>query len=165
VERQVQLWFQPQAPVGRPPPELPAFIHFLPDRAFYGIPADAAHAQPAVKVCRHHGGDATTPDALDRALRPGDEAEVRGYVRAHLPCADGALLRSCVCMYTTTPDEHFLVGAVPGAPHVVMLGGFSGHGYKMASVMGEIAADLVDRGVTPFDLGMFAVDRFARAVA
>jgi monomeric sarcosine oxidase len=164
VERQVQLWFQPQASVGRPPPELPAFIHFLPDRAFYGIPPDPVHPQPAVKVCRHHGGEATTPDALDRTLRSGDEAEVRGYVRAHLPYADGAVLRSHVCMYTTTPDEHFLVGAVPGAPHVVVLGGFSGHGYKMASVMGEIAADLLDRGETPFDLAMFALDRFAGCV-
>jgi monomeric sarcosine oxidase len=162
VERQVQLWFGEAPSLAAPRPELPAFIHFLPDRAFYGIPADPTHPSPAVKVCRHHGGDPTSPDALDRTLRPEDEAQVRAYVRAHLPSADGPLLRSHVCMYTCTPDEHFLVGTLPRAPHVTVLGGFSGHGYKMASVMGEIAADLVERRTPAFDLGMFALDRFAR---
>jgi sarcosine oxidase len=65
-------------------------------------------------------------------------------------------------MYTNTPDEHFLVGRLRRAPQVVLLGGFSGHGYKMASVIGEIAADLVVRGESAFDLGMFAPERFAR---
>jgi glycine/D-amino acid oxidase-like deaminating enzyme len=131
VERQVQLWFG-SAP--RPPafPPLPAFIHFLEGRAFYGVPPDPAHAQPATKVCRHHGGESTSADALDPSLRPDDEAQVRAYVHAHLPVADGPLLRSRVCMYTCTPDEHFLVGRLASAPHVVLLGGFSGHGYKMA---------------------------------
>ncbi|MGH7295751.1 MAG: N-methyl-L-tryptophan oxidase [Polyangiaceae bacterium] len=146
VQRQVQLWLDPADPVSTSPPALPAFIHFLPDRAFYGVPPDPSHPAPAVKVCRHHGGDPTAPDALDRALRPDDEAQVRAYVRAHLPAADGPLRRARVCMYTCTADEHFLVGALPAAPHVVILGGFSGHVYKMASVIGEIAADLVERG-------------------
>lgn len=161
VERQVQLWFGAASADGVQAPALPAFIHFLPDRAFYGIPLDASHPAPAVKVCRHHGGDPTSPDALDRTLRPADEAQVRAYLRAHLPAADGPLLRSRVCMYTCTPDEHFVVGKLARAPHVVVLGGFSGHGYKMASVMGEIAADLVEKGTSDFDLGMFAPGRFA----
>jgi sarcosine oxidase/N-methyl-L-tryptophan oxidase len=161
VERQVQLWFG-SAPHRPALPPLPAFIHFLEDRAFYGIPADPAHAHPAIKVCRHHGGESTSPDALDRSLRADDEAQVRGYVRAHLPAADGPLLRSRVCMYTCTPDEHFVVGRLARAPHVVLLGGFSGHGYKMASVVGEIAADLVEKGTSALDLGMVAPERFAR---
>jgi sarcosine oxidase len=160
VERQVQLWFDPAAPEAVRPPRLPAFIHFVEGGAYYGIPPDDAHPSPAVKVCRHHGGETTTADAVDRALRPADEADVRAYVRAHLPAADGPLVRSHVCMYTNTPDEHFVVGALPDAPHVVVLGGFSGHGYKMASVVGEIAADLVVSGRSAFDLGMFSPARF-----
>jgi monomeric sarcosine oxidase len=159
VERQVQLWFG--GPPGHPSPPLPAFIHFLEDRAFYGIPPDPTHGEPATKVCRHHGGESTSPDALDRSLRADDEAQVRAYVGSHVPAADGPLLRSRVCMYTCTPDEHFLVGRLARAPHVVLLGGFSGHGYKMASVVGEIAADLVEKGTSAFDLGMFAPERFA----
>jgi len=161
VERQVQLWFQPLDREATRAPALPAFIHFVDGGPFYGIPLDDSHASPAVKVCRHHGGARTTADALDRAVTPQDESTVRGYLRAHLPAADGPLLRSRVCMYTNTPDEHFVVGALSRAPHVVVLGGFSGHGYKMAPVMGEIAADLVQRGRSEFDLGMFAPERFA----
>ncbi|HEY3820746.1 MAG TPA: N-methyl-L-tryptophan oxidase [Polyangiaceae bacterium] len=160
VERQVQLWFEPVDRDAARPPALPAFIHFVEGGPFYGIPPDDSHPSPAVKACRHHGGAQASPDTLDRALHPDDEATVRRYLRAHLPAADGPLLRSRVCMYTNTPDEHFLVGPLPGAPHVVVLGGFSGHGYKMASVVGEIAADLALGGRSAFDLGMFAPGRF-----
>lgn len=160
VERQVQLWFEPRDRRASSAPALPAFIHFVAGGPFYGIPLDDSHPSPAVKVCRHHGGARATPDTLDRTLRPDDEATVRGYLRAHLPAADGPLVRSRVCMYTNTPDEHFVVGALSRTPHVVMLGGFSGHGYKMAPVVGEIAADLVERGKSGFDLGMFAPERF-----
>jgi sarcosine oxidase len=163
VERQVQLWFQPRDADAARAPALPAFIHFVEGGPFYGIPPDESHASPAVKVCRHHGGVETTADTLDRTVRPGDEETVRAYLRAHLPAADGPLLRSRVCMYTNTPDDHFLVGALRRSPHVVVLGGFSGHGYKMASVMGEIAADLVQHGSSRFDLGMFAPERFGAA--
>jgi sarcosine oxidase len=160
VERQVQLWFASRGDADAA--RLPAFIHFVGERAFYGIPPDDAHPVPALKLCRHHGGEATTPDTVDRALRPEDEETVRAYARAHLPAADAPLVRSRVCMYTNTPDEHFLVGRLPHAPRVVLLGGFSGHGYKMAAVMGEIAADLVQHGRSAFDLGMFEPDRFGR---
>ena len=163
VERQVQLWFQPIDRDAARAPALPAFIHFVDEGPFYGVPLDESHASPAVKVCRHHGGAMTTADTLDRALHPADEAMVRAYVRAHLPAADGPLLRSRVCMYTNTPDQHFLVGPLARAPRVILLGGFSGHGYKMATVMGEIAADLAEHGRSPFDLGMFAPERFDRA--
>jgi sarcosine oxidase len=160
VERQVQLWFEPRAAAEAA--RLPAFIHFVDGGPFYGIPPDPTHPVPAVKACRHHGGEATVADALDRVVHPADEAPVREYVRAHLPAAGGGLLRSRVCMYTNTPDEHFLVGPLVGAPQVVVLGGFSGHGYKMASVMGEIAADLVEHGRSDFELAMFAPERFSR---
>jgi glycine/D-amino acid oxidase-like deaminating enzyme len=151
VERQVQLWFP------RPPGDLPAFIHFSGSSTFYAIPTG-----DSIKVCQHHGGALTTPDSLDRALRPQDEASVRGYLQAHVPSVDGPVLRSRVCMYTCTPDQHFLVGRLPRARNVVLLGGFSGHGYKMASVMGEIAAHLAIDGRSPYDLTLFDPERFAR---
>ncbi|HEX3344946.1 MAG TPA: FAD-dependent oxidoreductase, partial [Polyangiaceae bacterium] len=165
VERQVQLWFHPaEGDAARVrAPALPAFIHFVDGGPFYGVPLDEAHPAPAVKVCRHHGGESAAPDSLDRSLRPEDEATVRAYLRVHLPAAAGPVARSRVCMYTNTHDDHFVVGPLARAPQVVVLGGFSGHGYKMASVMGEIAADLTLGGRSAFDLGMFAPDRFGRA--
>jgi sarcosine oxidase len=152
VTRQVQLWFGARADF--PNARMPAFIHFTGDRAYYGLPMTNDGA-PGVKVCRHHGGEPTTPEALDRALRPSDEADVRRYIDAHLPGAAGPVVHSRVCMYTTTPDSNFVVGLHPRHPNVVVLGGFSGHGYKMASVMGEIAADLATTGRTAHDIALF----------
>jgi sarcosine oxidase len=149
IERQVQLWFSPAKTA------LPAFIHYAGGRTHYAIPT-----AESLKVCRHHGGEPTAPDALDRELRERDVSDVREYMRAHLPSCDAAPVRSRVCMYTNTPDEHFLVGRAPWNDDVVLLGGFSGHGYKMASVMGEIAADLVTEGETRFDLRIFDPRRF-----
>jgi sarcosine oxidase len=161
VERQVQLYFAPLEPALFTAPTLPAFIHFATDRAFYGIPLHGEGGnEPALKVCRHHGGEKAVADTLDRALRDSDVEPVRAFMREHLPRADGSLLRSRVCMYTNTPDQNFLVGTVPGRQNVVVLGGFSGHGYKMASVMGEIAADLVMGSRSRFDLGLFSLGRF-----
>jgi sarcosine oxidase len=150
VERQVQLWFP------RPNGDLPCFVHFAFDRTYYAIPTD-----DAIKVCRHHGGEETTPDALDRTLRLDDEETVRDYLRAHLPSVTGRVLRSRVCMYTCTPDQHYVVGRLAARPEVVLLGGFSGHGYKAASVVGEIAAEIVADGASRFDLTMFDPGRFA----
>lgn len=157
VERQVQLWFSPSRPELARAPSLPAFIHFTGARAYYGIPMEAPEQDTGLglKVCRHHGGEPTTPVDLDRTLRDADVADVRGYLKAHLPMADGPAVTSRVCMYTNTRDENFVVGLHPRWPHVVVLGGFSGHGYKMAAVMGEIAADLAQTGRCAFDLGMF----------
>ncbi|MBS2014451.1 MAG: N-methyl-L-tryptophan oxidase [Deltaproteobacteria bacterium] len=161
VERQVQLYFRPHEAFPMTAPALPAFIHFAADRAFYGIPMHAEHGDaPALKVCRHHGGaEVASPDALDREVHEADVEPVRGFMREHLPGGDGPLLRARVCMYTNTPDAHFVVGHLPGHANVVVLGGFSGHGFKMASVIGEIGADLVTTGRSAFDLDLFRPDR------
>lgn len=155
VERQVQLWFSPPRDPGR----FPAFIHFTTAGNFYGIPGESA-ADP-IKVCRHHGGALTTAAALDREVHAADEATVRGHLARHLPSLDGPRVDAAVCMYANTRDEHFLVGALPGAPRTIVVGGGSGHAYKMASVLGEVAADLVVDGRSRFDLELFAPGRFA----
>jgi sarcosine oxidase len=153
VERQVQLWFAPRRPV-----DVPVFLHFDGDRMIYGLPPTGL---PALKLCRHHGGAPADPDVLDRAVRAGDEADVRGWIRAHLPGADGPLVDAAVCMYDNSPDGHFLVGPHPELPRVLVAGGFSGHGFKLAPVVGEIVADLATRGRTGHDIGMFDPARFA----
>jgi sarcosine oxidase len=162
VQRQVQLWFRPLDADVVSPTRFPVFIHFGGDRTFYGVPLHGERGEePGLKVCRHHGGESTTADTLDRVLRDDDVEQVRAWMRAHLPAGDGPLLRSRVCMYTSTPDGHFVVGKLAEHPQVVLLGGFSGHGYKMASVIGEIAADLATTGASAFDLGLFDPARFA----
>jgi sarcosine oxidase len=162
VERQVQLYFQPEPPEVVRAPKLPVFIHFAGDRAFYGLPLHGEGAlEPALKVCRHHGGHAASAETLDRVVHDSDVEPVREWMRAHLPAGDGPLLRARVCMYTNTPDRHFMIGAPRAVPRAIVLGGFSGHGFKMASVMGEIAADLATGASSAFDLALFDPDRFA----
>lgn len=161
VTRQMQLWFRPQDEDLARAPKMPAFIHFTDRGNYYGLPV-ANDGAAGIKVCRHHGGEPTSPESLDRTLRPDDEADVRGYIDRHLRNAGGPLVHAQACMYTTTPDAHFVVGLHPTHSNVVVLGGFSGHGYKMAPVMGEIAAQLATSGKTAHDISLFDPRRAAR---
>jgi sarcosine oxidase len=154
VRRQVQCWFPPPK-VER---ELPCFIHFVDaTRSFYGLPAFGGRGP---KICQHKGGAITTPDTIERQTTDADSDPVREYLRTHLPELDAAPTERKTCLYSMTPDEHFLVGVLPGKP-VVALGGFSGHGFKFASVLGEIAADLLQHGRSNFELSQFDPLRFS----
>lgn len=160
IERQVQLWFRPEDPSAFGPDRLPIFIRFDGQRAFYGmprVPRFGGLSARAVKVCAHHGGTTTTADTLDRVVTAADEVAVRAFVDAHLPGLREVVERR-VCMYSNTPDEHFVVGPHPSVPRTIALAGFSGHGFKLAPAIGELARDLVleREGPLPlFDPGRF----------
>ena len=158
VERQVQLWLAPRDPALFALDRMPVFLRFGETNAFYGLPI-AVH--PGVKVCRHHGGEPALPDALDRTLRESDEVSVRAFVKQYLPLADGAVLGARVCMYTNTPDEHFVVGVHPAHERVVVMAGFSGHGFKLAPAMGELVAGAIVRGGATLDASLFDPRRAA----
>ncbi len=157
VERQVQCWFEPVRAEECAPGRLPVFIQFFADRSYYGLPH---FGRPGVKVCRHHGGATVTAETVDRTVSSADEEDVRGFVRAHLPAADGRLLSAKVCLYTNTPDEHFVIGRHPAAERVMIVSACSGHGFKFSAVVGEIVADLIVDGRSRHEIGMFAPGRF-----
>lgn len=161
VERQVELWFDPEPREAFGAEKLPMFHFGLRDagRSYYGVPRfDAA----GVKVCRHYGGKRVTAASLDRTASVEDETDVRQFLRQCVPEADGALLDAKVCMNTNTPDMHFVIGHHPANDKVIVAGGFSGHGYKFAPVVGEILADLATTGTTQHPIGLFAPGRFDR---
>ena len=85
---------------------------------------------------------------------------MRQVLREFLPDLDGDLLHSATCLYTTTPDLHFLMGLHPQHSQVAFAAGFSGHGFKFCSVVGEILADLAKDGATRHDLRLFHWKRF-----
>ena len=85
---------------------------------------------------------------------------MRQAVSRYFPLAAGELLDRKTCIYTNTPDEHFMIGVLPGRPQVSVAAGFSGHGFKFASVIGEIMADLAQKGETEHDINLFRLDRF-----
>jgi len=101
VERVPLFWFEPVAPVG----PLPVWVLETPEGLFYGFPPD----EHGLKLARHGSGDPASPDTLDRSPRPIDEERVRAFARRHLPVADGPLRGTHVCMYTRTPDDHFVI--------------------------------------------------------
>jgi sarcosine oxidase len=147
-ERIPLFWLQPMDPrlfeLGR----LPIYLWQQPDgEHFYGIP----HLSwPGVKVARHHSHDYCDPNTVDRQVNAEDERRLRAVIQDRLPALNGPVLSSLICLYENSPDEHFLIDRLPGRSNVVFAGGFSGHGFKFASVVGEILADLVvDGRATP----------------
>ena len=91
-------------------------------------------------------------------VRRGDT--VRAFLDAYMPGKVGRMTKGQVCMYTLTPDKHFVIDLHPRFPQVAVACGFSGHGFKFASVVGEILADLAERGRTEHPIGMFGAGRF-----
>ena len=167
VERQTPAWFPVHQPALYGPERFPVFVRALrvgdgegDDRHRYGFPTlDGATA----KVAIHHEGVTTRADALDRTVYAEDLAPLCAFVRDHMCGLAPEAARAEVCMYTNTPDEHFVIGPAPGLPALTLLGGFSGHGYKFMPVVGDIAADLALLGRTRYPIDLFAPDRFAHA--
>lgn len=157
VERQVQLWFAPKDRELFDPARLPVFIHFVKDRAYYGIPM---YDEAGAKIARHHGGETTTPETINRSVTVADEHDVRDYIKTYILMADGPLLDAKICMYTNTPDDHFIVDRHPQHPRVLIAGGFSGHGFKFAPVIGEALRDLIVEGHTSLPINLFSLQRF-----
>jgi sarcosine oxidase len=87
---------------------------------------------------------------------------VEAALAARLPGVGGPLSEHAVCLYTMSPDGHFVVGLHPQHARVAIAAGFSGHGFKFASVMGEILADLALDGKTPHPIGFLSPERFRK---
>ena len=175
VERQVQYWFEPaREPARFRADRHPIYIWEAADgQQFYGFPSfDDPTGGPAdgvkaaadgVKVAKFRSGLACTPETIDRAVHPEETAALRAFVAPRMPDLPGTLLKTVTCMYTNTPDEHFVIARHPGHEQVVVACGFSGHGFKFVPVVGEIVADLVSEGTTAHPIGLFDPRRFGRS--
>lgn len=158
VQRKVLAWFPARHPADYSPDRFPVFIRETPNAHWFGFPT---LDRRTVKLALHHGGEHTTADELDRTVRSTDIAPLAELVRTYLSQLDSRPTRSSVCMYTNTPDGHFLVGHLPDMGQVTVLAGFSGHGFKFASVLGEAAAQLAIHGETHLPIDAFSPQRFA----
>jgi sarcosine oxidase len=157
VERQIQFWFEPNAEVSDFAPEqCPIHLwEYERGRFFYGFP----NLGEGVKVAAHHQGKFSDPDRLDRTVTEWEIEHMREIVRRFLPGAAGALRSTAVCMYTNTPEGHFLIDRHPSFPHVFIASPCSGHGFKFSSAVGEVLSELLSRGRSRFDLSLFSVQR------
>lgn len=159
VERTVQHWFRPRVEDGRfAAGRCPIYIwESAPGRAWYGFP-DLGHG---IKAALHHQGEPAEPETVRRSVGEDEVAAVTSLLDRHLPGAAGQYLRSAVCMYTNTPDGHFVIDRHPRAPGVWIVSPCSGHGFKFASAIGEVVAAEVRGQPSGFDLRPFRVQRFA----
>lgn len=163
VQRQVMYWLQPEfTPAlgsgAYSDQQQPIFIEESADRdhQIYGFPM-LDGPDGGLKVGIHHGSiiRETTADRLDRTVSDAEIAVVTARARQLVPAIGPRPVRAKVCMYTMTPDEHFVIGTHPGHDQVIMACGFSGHGFKFVPVVGEILADLAQHGATEHPIGMF----------
>ncbi|QCI66720.1 N-methyl-L-tryptophan oxidase [Phreatobacter stygius] len=158
-ERQVLGWFQPRQPEHFKLGAFPVSVVQTAATTCYQFPVFGV---PGFKIgLYNHLKQRGHADALSREPDAEDEAVLRAVVREVFPGADGATLALRACMFTNTPDEHFIIDTLPGHPQVVVASPCSGHGFKFASVVGEILADLATKGTTRHDLALFRLGRLA----
>ncbi|WP_353645632.1 N-methyl-L-tryptophan oxidase [Mesorhizobium sp. WSM2239] len=159
LSRQVLCWFEPREPDAVRLGKLPVFIIDGEHDIAYGFPDFSGSG---FKCASHHGSGTWTQagDARQDA-GPADEKRMHDFLEDYLPAAAGSLKKMRTCIYTKTPDEDFVIDLSPADPRIVIASPCSGHGYKFASVIGEVLADLAIDGRTRHDISRFAIGRFA----
>jgi sarcosine oxidase len=157
IERQVMYWFRPSTGVA---PFLPENhpIYIWEDAAgvqVYGFPAIDGPDLGA-KVAFFRKGAECTPETIDRTVHDDEIRAMADHMSRCVPALPGAFVKAATCMYSNTPDEHFVIARHPAHPDsVVVACGFSGHGFKFVPVVGEILADLTLTGATEHPIDLF----------
>lgn len=157
-ERQVLAWLQPERPEYFRLGAFPVFNLEVQEGRYYGLPSFLI---PGFKFGKyHHRGEVVDPDTVNRAAEPEDEDLLRAFAGRYFPDGAGPTMMLKTCLFTNSPDRHFILDLHPDHPEVSIAAGFSGHGYKFCSVVGEVMADLAQRGETRHDIELFRLKRF-----
>ncbi|MBB6731663.1 N-methyl-L-tryptophan oxidase [Cohnella zeiphila] len=161
--RKVVGWFDAESETDAPlfqAGNFPGFTFGSTLGGYYGFPNIGG---AGIKIGRHDGGQPWKPgdpfEPFGTYLE--DEADLRRALEAFLPAAAGRLRKGLACKYELSPDGHFIVDAHADYSNVLMAGGFSGHGFKFASAVGEALSDWLTAGKRPADVVPFARSRFA----
>ncbi|HYL59893.1 MAG TPA: N-methyl-L-tryptophan oxidase [Candidatus Acidoferrales bacterium] len=157
-ERQVLAWLQPKRPELFDPSRFPVFNISVDEGRYYGLPV---YQVPGFKFGKyHHRGEAVAAaDDVRREPDAEDEALLRQFAERYFPDGCGPTMALRTCMFTNTPDEHFVVDYHPESRQVILASPCSGHGYKFCSVIGELIADLAIDGRTRHDIDFIRLDR------
>lgn len=151
VLRKVLWWFGVQDSSLYDRERFPVYIAESETHHVYGFPFDAATFGAGLKIAEHSGGDPTDPDTIDRHASDDEAGLTLDFGQRYLTGVTNQIERRAVCMYTMTPDTDFIVDRHPEHAAVVFGTGFSGHGFKFATAMGEHLAELaLDQTVTPY---------------
>lgn len=157
--RQTTHWFMPENPGDFFRDKVPVFMVADQEGFFYGFPMVDPEG---VKVARHYGqAEVHHPDEIIRGMLPEDEAALRVFLNRRIPAlANAKSPLGKTCIYTLSPDRHFMVGPLPENPNILVGTGFSGHGFKFASVMGEILSQLACNQQVPLNIEFLNLGRF-----
>jgi sarcosine oxidase len=157
AERQVLAWLQPSRPELFAPERFPVFNLIVEEGRYYGFPIFGV---PGFKFGRyHHLEERVDPDSFEREPNAADEAVLRQLAERYFPEGAGPTMALKVCLFENSADEHFVLDLHPEYPQVVLAAGFSGHGFKFCSVVGEVVADLALDGATGHDIAFLRLDR------
>lgn len=138
--------------------DFPAFAFETSRGLYYGFPSvDGA----GLKVGRHDGGERINPDEGMKQFGEivEDEEDLIQFLNQYLP-EIGRLKDGKTCMYTLTPDEKFVIDVHPKYSNVAIAAGFSGHGFKFSSAVGQALSNLIVSGKNEIDISQFSIDRF-----
>ena len=157
-ERQVLAWLQPRSPEMFGPDRFPVFNLQVEEGRYYGLPV---YEVPGFKFGRyHHLGETGRADEVRREPDAEDERLLRAFSDRYFPEGSGPTMALRTCLFTNTPDEHFILDRHPEHSQVVLASPCSGHGYKFCSVIGEIIADLATGpGSTRHDISFLSAMR------
>ncbi|HMS25050.1 MAG TPA: N-methyl-L-tryptophan oxidase [Acidimicrobiia bacterium] len=165
VYRQVLHWF-PIDPVKADsftPEHLPVYVWTFGDQQseyFYGFPAIDG-SDGGVKVATGLFHETTTPENVQREVSDEETQEMYDYyIRNRMPSLAPQALRSTTCLYTETPDSHFVIDEHPQCENILLVSPCSGHGFKHSAAIGEAVAQRVLEGQADIDLSAFRLDRF-----
>ena len=163
VERQSVFWLEPDDErESYDCARFPIYAYeYKPGSICYGFP----RLPRGVKASVMHGGETSQyPERVRRTIEEGEAEPLRAALRPVLPgLAKGAIRESGVCIFTNTPDHDFIVDFHPEYPQVLVSSPCSGHGFKFASALGELQADLLMTGRARYDLSAFRIDRWSAA--
>lgn len=158
AERQVMLWTDPLQPDQFEPARFPVFILESPFGRFYGFPNQCSEGFKIGKV-GHLGQQVDDADQLVRECGSEDEAVLRAGIERYFPAANGPARKMAACMFTNSPDGHFIIDRCPGERDVLVAAGFSGHGFKFCSLIGRLMAELCLDRLPTWDIRRFRLDR------
>lgn len=152
-------YFAPKTSLDHSMAALPVLIDYHPDPPFYALPQiDIA----GVKVGWHHTGTPVDPNQ-PQPVNAENMAVISEFVSRRYPHLDATPFHTVTCLYTNTPDLHFVMDRHPTYPNLVIGAGFSGHGFKFGAILGEILAAMALNAPPPFDVTPFSLARFESA--
>ena len=157
IKRKPLFWFRCDDPRYRLAEDFPAFLFETPAGIYYGFPSlDGAE----IKVAEHSAGDSVDdPLTVDREEHDDDRERVAAFLSRALPGVGREVTKHCVCLYTMSPDEHFIVDRHPEHANVAFAAGLSGHGFKFTTVLGEALVDLTLDGAARVPIEFFSCRR------